>query len=188
MAEVAGTDQQVLCASEQQLACMLHRLNVCSNMCVQVAVNWWHGRVDFLHAQHSMLIQADGTCHDTGANDSRAEQVVKRNAAFCAAAHARFLPAGGNVLRVRTCESDLRKSLLTGFELAVGGRIIVLSPTYSDVMCDLDGSGLRTLPEALAAALHGCEYTERQGWHVFQCCSQGNSIIHSHSKEHSGCQ
>jgi hypothetical protein len=67
----------------------------------------------------------------------------------------------------------LHKSLLTAFELAVGGRVIVLSPTYSDVMCDLDGSGLRTFPEALAAALHGCEYTERQGWHVFQWLQPG---------------
>jgi hypothetical protein len=173
MAEVAGTDQQVLCASDQQLACMLHRLNVCSNMCVQVAVNWWHGRVDFLHAQHSMLTQAGGSCHDTCAYDSSAEQLVKCDAGFCAAAYARYLPTGGSVLRVRTCEMDSHETLLTGFNFAVAGRVIVLSPTYSDVMCDLDGSGLRTFPEALAAALHGCEYTERQGWHVFQWLQPG---------------
>jgi hypothetical protein len=105
VAELAGTHQQVLYTSGQQLACMLYRLGVCSGMCVQVAVDWWHGRVDLLHAQHSMLIQADGSCHDTGAYDSSAEQLVEQDAAFCAAAYARYLPAGGSPLRVRTCES-----------------------------------------------------------------------------------
>jgi hypothetical protein len=173
MADSAGTHQQVLCASEQQLACMLHELNICSNMCVQVAVDWWHGRVDFLHAQHSMLTQAGGSCHDTCAYDSSAEQLVKCDAGFCAAAYARYLPTGGNVLRVRTCESDLHESLLTGFNLAVAGRVIVLSPTYSSVMCDLDGSGLRTFPDALVAVLHGCEYEYHQGWHVIRWWQPG---------------
>jgi very-short-patch-repair endonuclease len=168
MAESAGTHQQVLCASEQQLARMLHKLNIGSNMCAQVAVDWWHGRVDFLHAQHSMLIQADGSCHDTGAYDSSVEQLVKRDAGFCAAAYARYLPTGGSVLRVRTCESDLHESLLTGFNLARAGRVIALSPTYSNVTCDLDGSGLRTFPDALAAVLHDCVYEYRQGWHVIR--------------------
>jgi very-short-patch-repair endonuclease len=168
MAESAGTHQQVLCASEQQLACMLHELNIGSNMCAQVAVDWWHGRVDFMHVQHSMLIQADGSCHDTGAYDRSAEQLVKRDAGFCAAAYARYLPTGGSVLRVRTCKSDLHDSLQSGFNLAAAGRVIVLSPTYSSVMCDLDGSGLRTFPAALVAGLHGCVCENEQGWHVIR--------------------
>jgi hypothetical protein len=168
MADPAGTDQQVLCASEQVLACMLYKLDACSNMCAQVAVNWWHGRVDFMHAQHNMLIQADGSCHDTGAYDSSAEQLVKRDAAFCAAAYARYLPAGGSVLRVRTCEIDLHQSLPTGFSLATASSVIVLSPSYSDVTCDSDGSGPHPFPHALAAVLHGCIYDEQQGWHIIQ--------------------
>jgi hypothetical protein len=91
-------------------------------MCEQVAVEWWHGRVDFLHAQHRMLIQADGSCHDTGAYHNSAEQLVKRDAAFCAAAYARYLPSGGSVLR--TCESNLLESLPTGVKLAKAGRVI----------------------------------------------------------------
>jgi hypothetical protein len=71
-------------------------------------------------------------------------------------------------LRVRTCESDLHSSLLTGFQLAAAGRVIVLSPTYSNVMCDLDGSGPRSFPAALVAALHGCVYENEQGWHVIR--------------------
>jgi very-short-patch-repair endonuclease len=168
MAELASADQQVLWASEQQLACMLNSLGICSGTCVQVAVDWWHGRVDFLHAQHRMLIQADGSCHETGAYDSSAEQLVKRDAGFCEAAYARYLPTGGSVLRVRTCEIDLHDSLQFGFNLAVAGRVIVLSPTYSDVMCDLDGSGLRTFPAALVAGLHGCVCENEQGWHVIR--------------------
>lgn len=168
LAESAGTHQQVLCASEQQLACMLHELNISSGMCAQVAVKWWRGRVDFLHAQHRVLIQADGSCHDTGAYDSTAEQLVKRDADFCAAAYAKYLPTGGSVLRVRTCESDLHESLLAGFELAAAGRVIVLSPSYSHVMCDLDGSGLRSFHVALTAVLHGCVYENEQGWHVIR--------------------
>jgi hypothetical protein len=156
------------CASEQQLACMLHELNISSSMCAHVAVDWWHGRVDFLHAQHSMLIQADGSCHDTGAYDKSAEQVVKSDAGFCTAAYAKYLPTGGSVLRVRTCESDLHGSLLPGFKLAAAGRVIVLSPTYCNVMCDLDGSGLHSFPAAVVAALHGCVYDNEQGWHVIK--------------------
>jgi hypothetical protein len=167
LAESAGTHQQVLCASEQQLACMLHELNISSGMCAQVTVKWWRGRVDFMHAQHRVLIQADGSCHDTGAYDSTAEQLVKRDADFCAAAYAKYLPTGGSVLLVRTCESDLHESLLAGFELAAAGRVIVLSPSYSHVMCDLDGSGLRSFHVALTAVLHGV-YENEQGWHVIR--------------------
>jgi very-short-patch-repair endonuclease len=168
VAKSAGAHQQVLCASEQQLACMLHELNISSSMCAQVAVDWWRGRVDFLHAQHSMLIQADGSCHDTGAYKSSAKQLVKRDAGFCFAAYSKYMPTGGSVLRVRTCESDLDELLQTGFNLAAAGRVIVLSPSYSDVMCDLDGSGLRSFPAALVAALHGCVYENEQGWHVIR--------------------
>jgi hypothetical protein len=38
LAKSAGAHQQVLCASEQQLACMLHELNISSGMCAQAAV------------------------------------------------------------------------------------------------------------------------------------------------------
>lgn len=168
VAKSTGTQQQVLCASEQQLACMLHELNISSSMCAQLAVDWWPGRVDFFHAQHSMLIQADGSCHDTGAYISSAKQLVKRDAGFCIAAYAKYLPSGGSVLRVRTCESDLHASLLTGFKLAAAGRVIVLSPSYSNVKCALKGSRLCSFPDALAAALHGCVYEKQQGWHVIR--------------------
>jgi very-short-patch-repair endonuclease len=163
-----GTGARVMCASEQQLVCMLHKLDIGSSMCAQVAVDWWRGRVDFLHAQHSMLIQADGSCHDTGMYNSSSEQLLQRDADFCVAAYAKCLPAGGSVLRVRTSESNLCQVLPTGFRLAAGGNVIVLSPSYSDVMRSIGSSGLRTFPQALAAVLQGCSYTVQHGWHVFQ--------------------
>jgi hypothetical protein len=100
--------------------------------------------------------------------DSSTEQLLQRDAAFCAAAYAEILPAGGSVLRVRTCESDWQDSLETGFQIAAGGGVIVLSPSYSTVMWSAGGGVQRPFPEALAAALPRCVYREHCSWHVFQ--------------------
>jgi very-short-patch-repair endonuclease len=168
MPKVGGTGARNMPASEEQLMRKLYRLGICDSMCAQVAVGWWRGRVDFLHAQRSVLIQADGTCHDTGMYDNSTEKLLQRDVAFCAAAYAKFLPAGGSVLRVRTCESDWQDSLETGFQLAAGGGVIVLSPSYSAVMVSACRGVQRAFPEALRDALPRCVYTERNSWHVFQ--------------------
>jgi hypothetical protein len=100
--------------------------------------------------------------------DNSTEKLLQRNVAFCAAAYAKFLPAGGSVLRVRTCESDWQDSLETGFQLAAGGGVIVLSPSYSVVMVSAGRGVQRAFPEALRHALPRCVYTERNSWHVLQ--------------------
>lgn len=168
MPKVGGTGARNMPASEEQLMRKLYRLGICDSMCAQVAVGWWRGRVDFLHAQRSVLIQADGTCHDTGMYDNSTEKLLQRDVAFCAAAYAKFLLAGGSVLRVRTCESDWQDSLETGFQLAAGGGVIVLSPSDSAVMVSACRGVQRAFPEALRDALPRCVYTERNSWHVFQ--------------------
>jgi hypothetical protein len=163
----------MLCESEQQLLFRFHNLGIGSSMCAQVAVDWWHGRVDFLHAQHSIMIQADGSCHDTGMYNSSRQQLVQRDFDFCVAAYNSYLPSGGSVLRVRTSESDLCQSLPIGIQLAAVSNVIVLSPSYSIVMCCKGAAGLQAFPQALAAALPRCTYHVLHSWHVIRWLPPG---------------
>jgi hypothetical protein len=154
--------------SEEQLVCMLYWLGISSSMCAQVAVDWWDGRVDFLHAQHSMLIQADGSCHDKGYYTSSRQQVLKRDFDFCAAAYDNWLQPGVSVLRVTTRGCDMHQSLHIGFQLAAAGGVIVLSPSYSAVMFTAEDGQRCSFTTALKAALRDCDYKVQHGWHVFQ--------------------
>jgi hypothetical protein len=141
-------------------------------MCAQVAVGWWHGRVDFLHAQQRIMIQVDGSCRDIGMYQSSRQQIVQRDFDFCVAAYDAYMPFGGSV-RVRTCESDWCQSLPIGILLATVGSVIVLSPSYSTVMYDKGAAGLQPFPQALAAALQHCSYQVLRDWHVIRRLPHG---------------
>ena len=167
-ADMVGTGMGYMYTSEEQLVCMLYWLGISSSMCAQVAVDWWDGRVDFLHAQHSMLIQADGSCHDKGFCSSSRQQVLKRDFDFCAAAYDNWLQPGGSVLRVSTRGCDMHQSLHIGFQLAAVGGVIVLSQSYSAVMFTAEDGQQRSFTAALAAVLHNCDYTVQHSWHVFR--------------------
>jgi hypothetical protein len=168
LADMVGTGMGYMHTSEEQLVCMLYWLAISSSMCAQVAVDWWDGRIDFLHAQHNMLIQADGSCHDKGYYSSSRQQVLQRDFEFCAAAYDNWLQPGGSVLRVSTRGCDMHQSLHIGFQLAAAGGVIVLSPSYSAVIFTAEDGQRCSFTTALRAALQDCDYTVQHGWHVFQ--------------------
>lgn len=167
-AAMAGISMGYMYTSEEQLLCMLYKYGISSSMCAQVAVDWRCGRVDFFHAQHNVLIQADGSCHDKGYHQNSRQLLLQRDLKFCLDAYDKFLQSGGSVLRVRTCGSDMHQPLSTGFQLAAEGGVIVLSPSYSTVMCSTEDGKQLCFPEALKDARPGCVYTVRDSWHVIQ--------------------
>lgn len=153
---------------ERLLMLALLAMGMSSGVCRQVAVWWWHGRIDFYDTASNTYIQSDGTCHDRGIHSYSREEVLDLDLEFCVAAYNKILPQGQSVVRVRACEKSLHMCLATAMDVAAVGGCIVLSPSFAAVACHQPGSAHAPLPTVLRAMLPGCRYSVLHGMHVFK--------------------
>jgi len=145
---------------------LLRVLHLAGNICWQVAVTWWGGRIDFQHMPTGVFIQVDGACHERGIHGKSREEVLALDLNCCLAAYEH----GAAVVRVRVCEIDSCGSFAAALQLAAPAGTIVLSPGFSEVQCMYAGRSL-AFHNTLAQILPSCKYSQDlTGWHVFTKC------------------
>ena len=153
----------VMCKGEQEMLRLLCVLQLQENMCWQVAVTWWEGRIDFQHMPTGVFIQVDGACHERGIHGKSREEVSALDLNCCLAAYEH----GAAVVRVRVCEIDSCGFFAAALQLAAPAGTIVLSTGFSEVQCMYVGRSL-AFPNTLALILPSCRYSHHPtGWHVF---------------------
>jgi hypothetical protein len=156
----------VMCEGEQRMVRLLCVQQLVGNMCWQVAVTWWGGRIDFQHMPTGVFIQVDGACHERGIHGKSREEVLALDLNCCLAAY----EDGAAMVRVRVCDIDSCDSFAAALQLAAPAGTIVLSPGFSKVQCMHAGRSL-AFPNTLAQILPGCRHSQDPtGWHVFTKC------------------
>lgn len=146
--------------------CMLAMLRLDTSVCWQVMVGFWAAPVDFKCIHHSVIIQADGSCHFKRMYDSTTGKQLADDLRFCAAAYS----AGYSVVRVHDLQMANTRNpafLAAAVATATSKRCVVLSPGYASV-CMYDCGGFVTYASMLCHSLPGCSMS---------CDSYNNTVI-----------
>lgn len=154
--------------SEASIMCMLAILHMDTSLCWQVMVGFWAAPVDFKCMHHSVIIQADGSCHFKRMYDSTTGKHLDDDLRLCAAAYS----AGYSVVRVHDLQlANMRNPafLAAAVSTAASTRCVVLSPGYASV-CMYDQGGFVTYAAMLCERLPGCSVSRDSFNNLVICC------------------
>lgn len=154
--------------SEASIMCMLAMLHLDTSYSWQVRVAFWAAPVDFKCIHHSVIIQADGSCHFKRMYDSTTGKQLDDDLRFCAAAYS----AGYSVVRVhdlQVANTSNPAFLAAAVSTAASTRCIVLSPGYASV-CMYDSGRFVTYAGMLCDSLPGCCMSRDRYNNIVICC------------------
>lgn len=113
---------------ENLLMAMLVEMALDKQVACEVALPWWHGRIDFYHMPSKTAVQVDGSGHFKGTYHMKHSQQLKADLRCCRAAWM----TSGRLLRVHHKAVRVMRALLAAVCLP-NARFVMVSVQYSSV-------------------------------------------------------
>ena len=114
--------------AENKLMAMMRELAVDRQVACEVALPWWHGRIDFYHMPSKTAVQVDGSGHFEGTHHMMPSQQLQADLQCCRAAWM----ARGRLLRVHHRSARVMRALLDALSLP-HARFVMVSMQYTTV-------------------------------------------------------